>query len=796
MIAPGTAAINLPPFVAPAFSAARVPFGGTVTSITLEGSGANVPFTFGQPFKEGDLAPGDGLVGKSGNLTSPLQLDMKATHNDGSVRHAIISGVMPSLPGSALVELVRAPGKAWTVAAAPMRYADVSLAIGETVYHAAPIWLDDVWLSGPIVTECVHNVPLMNGADEHPNLGVQFAIRQYAAGPVKVDVTIEHVDAYTAITDIAYHVEISVGDEPKFAADVTHFPCTRWKKSFWLGAAPDVHVRHDIPYLIASMQVPNYDQRVMVSEATLADYASAITGPTFAPMGRGRFAAVFAQTGGRPELGLAPDSYAATVLTMDKRAKAMMLASADAAGSWPTHRRDTSTGPAAGRPIDIIHWPRATLAGTPMDSLNKLTGGYEKFPALATTCPNQPDCSHQAAFAYFPYLLSGDFYYLEELHFWANYCLYSANPGTYYRDGARGLINRDQVRGQGWTLRTLAQAAAITPDVHPAKQAFRYWLDNNLDWYNENYTDAPSVPGTATTTYNPSLDNRLGLIANGPFGAYAVNGVANSGMAPWMDDFFTSAVGHAAELGFPKAARLLAWKAQFPIGRMTAPGYCQTDAAVYALAVRPSATSPLFSTFKECWDATMPAGTVCNPSAPMTGYPTIPTGYPSNMQPALAMAATSGAPGGPEAWALFDARAVKPDYTAQPQFAIVPRIAAVTPAPVPTPEPAPVPPAPVPPPPPPPPPPPEAPPAKPQLYTSPVVTKGTVIITSAALSSKKGLRVNVYEPTTMRAVLTSTNRTASAAGAVDVTSGLLLGGKQYAAWVTDAKGLLLAGVKP
>jgi hypothetical protein len=56
----------------------------------------------------------------------------------------------------------------------------------------------------------------------------------------------------------------------------------------------------------------------------------------------------------------------------------------------------------------------------------------------------------------------------------------------------------------------------------------------------------------------------------------------------------------------------------------------------------------------------------------MTGYSYGASGYPSNMQPALAYAAGTGT-AGKAAWAQFQARTVKPDYAVEPQWAIVPR---------------------------------------------------------------------------------------------------------------------------
>jgi hypothetical protein len=143
---------------------------------------------------------------------------------------------------------------------------------------------------------------------------------------------------------------------------------------------------------------------------------------------------------------------------------------------------------------------------------------------------------------------------------------------------------------------------------------------------------------------------------------------------------------------------------------MTAPGYCWIDGAAYALMVRSSGTAPYFTTFAEAYQATMrtttggemvnstgkryldqPCGSQAQAdwrsqvdkdsgvwrtlwvAGEMTGYATSQTGYPANMQPALAVAATTGIPNAQAAWNVFAGRTPKPAYGAQPQFAIVPR---------------------------------------------------------------------------------------------------------------------------
>ena len=120
---------------------------------------------------------------------------------------------------------------------------------------------------------------------------------------------------------------------------------------------------------------------------------------------------------------------------------------------------------------------------------------------------------------------------------------------------------------------------------------------------------------------------------------------------------------------------------------MCGSGFCWISAAKYYLNVRSSETTPLYATFAEVYQAnvldanflTLPcAGTQMAAAlglaaGEMVGYSSSATGYPSNMQPALALAVDSAYPGAASAWTQFMNRTVKPDYAVEPQFAIVPR---------------------------------------------------------------------------------------------------------------------------
>lgn len=718
LFVPGTAPVGtprvwFPPFAAPAFTNAAIAVGATIAPLILESTSAtaqtNVPFTVGHVFKSGDIAPGDFLVGKvDGEADVPLQFNIKATHPNGSVRHAMISGVLPSLAAGAkkTINLVRAssgtsttPQASSAIAAAGFDAAVALTMADGTQYSAAVgsaltagIAPSAAWIGGGIATEYSAYLSFKTAAGvEQPDLAVQFNVRHYpGAGKAKVDITVEHVKGYTAINDVSYTAEVRIAGAvvmtvSKGAGPLVHYPTARWKETFWWNHASPVHVRHNAAYLIASRQIWNYDQSVVIPDAVLNDYLALLGNGKFVPMGAGVIGEKFGAQGGRPEIGPLPSWYAAYLLSQDVRAKKIMLAIADRAGSFHnTHRRDTSGGPGTGRPLDVIHFPDSTLLGTSADSKNGATGQAEKFPALVTTSPYSVDASHQPSFAYLPYLVTGDLFYLEEMHFWMNFNIYANNPG--YRDGANGLLYPDQPRGQAWSMRTLAQCAAITPDAHPAKQAFQFWMHNNLAWYNKTFTDNPTA-------------NKLGIMTQQAIvypkphsGSTVQRAIGN-----FQDDFFTLSINHVAELGFPEATRFLRWKTKWQVLRIMGPGACWIDSTYYSPTVRDTAASPLYETYQEVMNATftdaaraLPCNTVerflqiekdenrTSTAADwkkdeIGSYPTWGLGAAAQYQPALAAAVDVGYPGAGDAWLAYSSRSNKQDWGSVANFAIIPR---------------------------------------------------------------------------------------------------------------------------
>lgn len=612
----------------------------------------DIPVTFGQVFAPGDVPDGALLAARTlAGLGIPLQVDAKARHADGSLRHAILSMIIPALQagstesiGLILSSENPAPGGITPDQLLTTAYdVNVTLNVAGTIYAASAreilqssVSIDavDTWLSGTLVAEWLVMSPLKDGnGNLHPHLTARFDIRAYAGlDRIRTDIILENNWTYVPEpSGFEYDVTISVGGTDVYSkSGLMHTHHARWHKVIWSGQEPNVYIRHNADYLIKTGAVPNYDQSVNISQSAISGMQT-----SFEPMSNGNLTSYMPTTGAQPGIGPLPRWAALYLLSMDARAKANTLANGGAGGSYQIHYRDKKTG----LPVSLDDFPRMTILGNPIDSKS------DAFPEVTNGLGQYtPDDAHQPSIAYLPYLVTGDYFYLEELHFWANYNMLMANPN--YRGFEKGLLKWGQVRSQAWSLRTLGHAAYITPDTHPMKAYYVERLGHNLDWYNSTYSSNPDA-------------NKLGILERGV-----------RTPRPWMDDFFTWAVGHLVELGFAEAELLLEYKATFPIGRMTPP-YCWLYASLYSGTFADSAGN-IFANFADYYNANF-YDQECS-GYEMIGRPWNPTGYGANLQPALAMALDAGVPNAREAWATYETRDPKQDYSESPQFAVVPRI--------------------------------------------------------------------------------------------------------------------------
>ncbi|MGH7141072.1 MAG: hypothetical protein ACREGH_00350, partial [Minisyncoccia bacterium] len=87
---------------------------GDIVGLDLQNTGGTTEaagyVTFGEVFQDGDVEPSDSLVARIGGTNYPVQMDVKATNSDGSVRHAILTFEAPAIAPSAAVGVMLAKG--------------------------------------------------------------------------------------------------------------------------------------------------------------------------------------------------------------------------------------------------------------------------------------------------------------------------------------------------------------------------------------------------------------------------------------------------------------------------------------------------------------------------------------------------------------------------------------------------------------------------------------------------------------------------------------------------------------
>ena len=645
----------------------------TLTNLTTT-TLTNVPTTFGHVFKRGDIPAGSTVIAQdsSGNPVT-LQVDKKATHADGSLRHAILTTKLSTLGAgsSQPITLVKQtdgetqPPVSLASLLATLFDAQVSLnvagvdggvftASARTLLQTTP---PKSWLLGPEVSEWIVGGPVKAAAGgEHPHLGAYFHVRAYAGTPinrVRVDVVIENNwNRVARPSDFTYDVALNVGGSPVYSQSaLTHFTRARWHKTFWWGSEPGLYVAHDKTYLQDSRAVSKY-MDVTPPETVLAGSRSSIN-----PMEIGDNRSYMASTGENGMIGPQPEWVSLYLVSMDRRAYIASLRNADGGSTYSSHYRDEATG-----------YP-ATTDNHPNMQINNNTTTW--VPAVLSTSPHQWDIDHQPALAYVPYLISGDYYYLEELQFWTEANMFSVSPGT--RQSMIGL----QVRGQAWSLRTLGQAAYITPDTHPLKQHLIDKVKLYVSKFDEQYTNNASA-------------NKLGVIWSMD-DLDAPDKLSNAYFTVWMDDYLTWAAGYLVELGFNEAIPFRNWKTKFPVDRMSGSSYCWQVATPSQLKMGEGLVwyPDIATVYQNNFPAALTSLT-CGTSAyadwirvnrneagfqsnEMMPYGDSTEGHPMKLQIALAIAVDAGTANADIGWNRLITRANQPNYATNPKYAIVPR---------------------------------------------------------------------------------------------------------------------------
>ncbi|MBP0445146.1 hypothetical protein J8J14_10175 [Roseomonas sp. SSH11] len=571
---------------------------GDITGFLLEGAGspAGTVAVIGQAFRPGDMPRSATLGARMGNGTRvPAQLDVTTRHPDGSARFGLVSLALPALAAG------QAAGVVLTRDGAPMQplRADAALAGRSAVLTLTPgaggsPWSIDLlarlrdqqaggrrpWQAGPLALQWRVALPVPEAVVGAASLRVVADVSVRADGTLWVDAWLRNDTAMRPGGGSAhYAVRLVIdGREALRAGPLQHGQYQAWGRLVGGAAgarpAPAMPIlRPDVPYLADAAAIPRYDQSTGAEAALLARLAQEREAPEWSePLAARGITRDMRTTGGRFDLGPVTGWQASWLVSGDPRAGAFVLDQAEAAGAVPWHYWDPAGGAdGSGGWLDAQRWPRLW---------SDVRGGRPPY-TLAQPVPRDigwiEDAAHQPSLSYVPYLLTGRRAFLDNLQAQAAWNVTSNWPANRYdrrwsgRIVGLNLMHNRQVRSAAWGIRTVDEAAWISPDDDPMAPYLREITTANWAWMREQIPALTELQGEVHGWWPPSGYGRRG------------------DASPWQQDYLVAAAAAAARRGNDDARAMLAWMANFVVGRFTAGdrGFAPHDGVAYTLALVP-----------------------------------------------------------------------------------------------------------------------------------------------------------------------------------------------------------------
>lgn len=623
----------------------------------------NLPVTFGHPFAQGDFDPStESLYAKVDGADVPIQFDAVSTFADGSARLAVLSAQIPSIAGNGTKELEIYAGDSFVQPSGTFNTDNwdpvVVLTIGGATWTATPraqllsqiASNTGVRLNGPVAKELRVSVPFKNVSNQdHTQLRARFDVRLYSNGSIRTDLIIENGWLFVASpANITYSLVCTqgAGGSTIFSqSSFTHYARARWHRVFWNGTQSQYRPNHNKAYFMDSKITWNYDRTLTISSTALNTIQSNLSMGGSGPMATGGLTVDMPGTGGRDEIAPIPKWSAMWLLSNDARAWTAMLGNADASATAPVHFRDQTSD----LPVSIVTYPNVAVRyGTSSPSV----------PATPTGTTWTPDIAHQGSYCFIPYVVTGDYFYLEEMTFWTSWNVAAVDPSG--RGTSSGyLAPVEQLRGLAWGFRSLLECSYALPDGHPQKSYFTTLKNNNISFLNSNYTFV------GDNTYVMPLGGCKGIYNNNEIPGYE-------------NDFFMYSLTWGLENGETGLQATVNNIARYIVGRFTAAtqaaGFCTSRAAHYWFVSRSGSTPyTTWATYGAANGNGSSCGTVAQAGDP--AYPDWAEGYAAVARGMLGSATNAGVTDAATTWTrwLSFTPNLAADFTNSPQYCIVPR---------------------------------------------------------------------------------------------------------------------------
>jgi hypothetical protein len=777
-------------------------------TLTISNSGAtvsNYPVQIGRPFVKGEFPNGQLPQAFLGSTPLQTQVDVKSRWPDQSLKHAILSFLIPTFATGQSYTVTLSPGS--TVGNTPLAQtqmlaasfsfdAQLQLTSGSTTKTASARTMlangdYTIWASGPIATTII----LANHAQSTSCGGraastYDFGFDSYCAfrpefeatfWPATNQVFVRYIGEI-ANTEQAEDVTVSnivltlgntspstVYTLPASKSPLTMYTLSRWTKTFWLnGTPPAADYNHNLAYLAATNFIANYDTTRVIPATQISNaYATWSALDTSDPYSAADFTKNQSAVGSRhypaDEIGPYTGPAVMWIYTGDHRAQEMATRYAELASVWPVHFREGKAGKFIDRAHTISgvgHWMSVSsrptycvVCGSTPFNYGNIAGADKVTPVGTTTFGGwNPEIAHIPD--WMPvYLLTGDYYFLEENWAWASWATLATDGSRndYPGRGPTGVeghipgnsIYGAQVRGTAWVLRNRVEVAAISPDSSPEHSYYDLLVNDTLAAFEgERNITTGAYNGTAMWNWGNQFAaanyctthsgvglwcvNAINGVQNGaptaihfwvPDGGYPGNNLggypqdtsfAGGSTSPWMVQYVIYALGRAKDLGYPSQG-LLSWVAPWIISQVTDPTFNPYLVSSYRQAtVQPNGqyyttwAGILSSVCSSAATGCVTGGTSQNAQTAQTwAYPINqyscaldPNGdgnCSSAFEAGMAIAQVADQPNGPAAWNWIYTNAMTSSaLNANPKWAIIPRTGSSVGPPPPPPPPPPV----------------------------------------------------------------------------------------------------------
>jgi hypothetical protein len=394
--------------------------------------------------------------------------------------------------------------------------------------------------SGPVMSNWIYRVPVPGSS----HLVLWLDIRLYEGGVYEVFPWIENAMFLTAAPRSHRGTfTLTIGGTEVYSAllDVRHHTrpaLLNGALSYW-SSDPGITPVHDADYNIATKMFPNFGWRNPDS-ATLNALPQSYAPNTLAGISTnmgvaGTSASIISLPG------------ALYITSSDARAWKAGITFAMSGGSWSIHYRD-ETGELH-EPFSFTSYPNASINTqvSPTVPVGGTTVGVDTNGTAAV--------SHQYEYGYMAWLMTGRWWFLDEMLFWASHNYLRQTVGNRFgSDGViRSTVGQVTDRGSAWGRRVVAQTLVCLPEDHFRFAEIKNSWEKNTAWYYD-----IAIGGT--------LDSGVWQNDLGVLGQYEVTGVpfdehdygyANDSVvyygAGWMQHMIQMVLGFTWDLKLPQS---------------------------------------------------------------------------------------------------------------------------------------------------------------------------------------------------------------------------------------------------